>query len=162
MRIGVVSDTHGNLSNTQAAVRLLSSLDVEAVLHCGDIGTVEVIETIGTLDKPTHFVVGNTDYQPQVLAKAIEQCGMSYHDLFADLTLCGTRIALLHSHDQRQFAQVQSSGEYQLVCYGHTHVKKIAQVGDTVVLNPGALHRASVHSLAIVELPACEATIVDL
>ena len=38
MRIGVISDTHGQVANTLAAVRMLESLEVQAVLHCGDIG----------------------------------------------------------------------------------------------------------------------------
>ncbi|MGH8164977.1 MAG: metallophosphoesterase family protein, partial [Rhodanobacteraceae bacterium] len=39
MRIGVVSDTHGHALNALDAVRLLESLDVELVIHCGDIGS---------------------------------------------------------------------------------------------------------------------------
>ena len=35
-------------------------------------------------------------------------------------------------------------------------------VGETLVLNPGALYRANPHSIAVVELPSLEATIVPL
>ena len=42
MRIGVLSDTHGHVENTLTAVRMLESLEVEAVLHCGDIGSVQI------------------------------------------------------------------------------------------------------------------------
>jgi hypothetical protein len=43
LRIGVISDTHGQLEPTQHAVRILQSLEVEVVLHCGDIGTADVV-----------------------------------------------------------------------------------------------------------------------
>src|SRR5262245_49064746 len=42
MRIGVISDTHGHTLNTLAAVRLLESLEVAAVLHAGDVGAPEI------------------------------------------------------------------------------------------------------------------------
>jgi hypothetical protein len=43
LRFGVISDTHGQLEPTQHAVRILQSLEVEVVLHCGDIGTADVV-----------------------------------------------------------------------------------------------------------------------
>jgi predicted phosphodiesterase len=72
------------------------------------------------------------------------------------------RVALLHSHDGRRFRQTIDSGNYKLVCYGHTHVAAMDRRGDTLVLNPGAMYRANPHSVAVVELPAVEANIVKL
>ena len=37
MRIGILSDTHGHVANTLEAVRMLEMLDVETLLHCGDL-----------------------------------------------------------------------------------------------------------------------------
>ncbi len=162
MRLGIISDTHGNAENTHRAIVLLESLEVETVLHCGDIGTVEVVALLARCAWPTHFVLGNTDYDEQTLAAAIKSAGMIFHDQFADLRIEGVRIALLHSHDAKKFAQVTTSGEYDLVCYGHTHAKKIERRGRTLILNPGALHRANPHSLAIVDLLQPDATIIDL
>jgi predicted phosphodiesterase len=48
------------------------------------------------------------------------------------------------------------------VCYGHTHVAAIDRHGETIVLNPGAIYRASPHSIAVVDLPAVEASIIEL
>ena len=55
-----------------------------------------------------------------------------------------------------------ASGDYDLVCYGHTHAAEQHREGKTLVLNPGALYRADPHSLAVVELETLEATIVPL
>ncbi|HEX5470621.1 MAG TPA: metallophosphoesterase family protein, partial [Lacipirellulaceae bacterium] len=46
--------------------------------------------------------------------------------------------------------------------YGHTHVAAIDRHGETIVLNPGAIYRASPHRVAVVELPAVEPTIIEL
>ena len=79
---------------------------------------------------PTHFVFGNCDTDTQKLAAAIGKAGQTCHGLFGDLTLEGVRIALLHSHDGRKFRETIQSGEYGLVCYGHTHVAAIDRRGE--------------------------------
>ena len=63
MRIGIVSDTHGHVEFTLPAVRLLESLEVERVLHCGDIGSTGVVEAFAGW--PTDFVFGNCDYRQE-------------------------------------------------------------------------------------------------
>ena len=37
MRIGLLSDSHGNTTALKSALAILSDLDVEAIVHCGDI-----------------------------------------------------------------------------------------------------------------------------
>jgi|SRR5262245_9258613 len=160
MRIGVVSDTHGHETNALAAVRMLQSLEVEAVLHAGDIGTPQIPKLFAAW--PTHFVFGNCDHDHTALRAAIQQAGLTCHGLCGDLALAGRKIALLHSHDARLFHTVCTSGKYDLVCYGHTHFAEQHHHGTTLILNPGALFRATPHSVAIVELTTMEATIVPL
>jgi putative phosphoesterase len=139
---------------------MLESLDVDAVLHCGDIGSTAVVELFTLW--PTHFVFGNCDENTAALAAAIEKAGQTCHGLFGDLDFDGVKVALLHSHERNRFREAIDGGKYSLVCYGHTHVAAIDRHGDTVVLNPGAIYRASPHSLAVVELPAVEASIITL
>ncbi len=76
MRIGVVSDTHGHVEFALAAVRMLQSLDVAEVLHCGDIGSPEIVMLFRSW--PTHFVFGNVDYDVGTLRKAIRTAGQAY------------------------------------------------------------------------------------
>lgn len=160
MRLGIISDTHGHVELTRPAVRMFEILEVDAILHCGDIGSIEVVELF--IAWPTHFVFGNCDYDTAELAAAIRKAGQTCHGLFGDLEFGGVRVALLHSHERRQFRQTIDSGDYKLVCYGHTHVAAIDRRGETLVVNPGAIYRAEPHSIAVVELPAVEATIIEL
>ncbi len=156
MLIGVVSDTHGNTTNARRAVRMLESLEVEAVLHCGDIGSLEIPPLFAPW--PTHFVLGNVDDDsPELAATIAAVAGHAYHARFGDLELAGRRIALLHSDDARRFHAAIESGDYDLVCYGHSHMAEQHRVGKTLVLNPGALHRANPHSIALVDLARLEA-----
>jgi len=160
MRLGIISDTHGHVEHTRPAVRMFESLDVDVVLHCGDIGSIAVVEMFAAW--PTHFVFGNCDSDAKSFGAAIEKLGQMCHGLFGDLELEGVRIALLHSHEERRFRQTVNSGDYGLVCYGHTHVAAIDRRAGTLVLNPGAIYRANPHSVAVVELPSLEATIIEL
>jgi len=160
MRLGIISDTHGHVDLSRPAVRMLESLEVDAVLHCGDIGSIAVVELFAAW--PTHFVFGNCDDGSEAFATAIRRAGQTCHGMFGDLEFEGVRVALLHSHDRQRFRQAIDSGDYGLVCYGHTHVAAIDRHGDTLVVNPGAIYRADPHSIAVVEMPAVEATIVEL
>jgi uncharacterized protein len=154
MRIAVLSDTHGKPAPTKAALEQIRQQNVDAILHCGDIGSVELIELFA--DWPTHFVFGNVDEDRQAFQRAIEAAGQHSHGTFGDLTLAGTRIAFLHGDDGPRLRETIASGTWNLVCHGHTHRKETRQEGSTIVLNPGALYRASPRTFAFVDLPALQ------
>ena len=158
-RIGIISDTHGQVDYTQEAVRLMESLDVELVIHCGDIGTAEVVEQFARW--PSHFVFGNVD-EPRRLRAAIAGCRQTCHERFGWLELEGRKIAFLHGDDLALLAETIAGQEYDLVCHGHTHVRKQEQRGKTLVLNPGAIYRANPHTFAIVDLPGLEVNSVAI
>jgi len=150
MRLGIVSDTHGHVESTRAAVLALSREKVAAVVHCGDIGSAEVVSLFGLW--PTHFVFGNVDHDEAELAQAIQGAGQTCHGRFGTLQLARRKIAFLHSDDHDLFEQTIASGDWDLVCYGHTHVAEQHHAGRTLVLNPGALYRAKPRTLAVIDL----------
>jgi putative phosphoesterase len=160
MLLGVVSDTHGHLPNTARAVRMLASLNVAEVIHCGDIGSSEIVAMFAAW--PTHFVFGNVDYDREGLRDEIVRAGQTCSGEFGTIRLEDREIAFLHGDDAGRLTQTITEGRFALVCHGHTHISRIERVGQTLVLNPGAVVRARPHSIAIVELPAVEATIIPL
>ena len=161
MRIGVVSDSHGHVPFTREAIRALESLDVEQVLHCGDIGSVEIVELFTPW--PTHFVFGNVDlYDRPLLRRAIQAAGQHCHERFGQLQLKGRNIAFLHGDDTATFMQALASAQWDLICYGHTHQADTRHEGDTLLVNPGALFRATPHSLAIIDLPELQVETISL
>jgi putative phosphoesterase len=160
MLLGIVSDTHGHIEYARQAVRMLESLGVERVLHCGDIGSPSIPPLFA--DWPTHYVFGNVDWDEQPLRDAIEAAGGTCHGRFGALEIAGRKIALLHSDDAHLFHETIDSGKFDLVCYGHTHKAEHHQARKTLVLNPGALYRATPHSIALVELPSLEITNVQV
>ncbi len=160
MLLGIVSDTHGHVAHARAAIHMLDSLDVDAIVHCGDVGSPEVVALFHAT--PTHFVLGNVDAWPAELETAIAKISGTFHGRFAQLELAGRQIAFLHGDDQRLLAQTIAGQKFDLVCYGHTHVAEQHRDGKTLVVNPGALYRAERHTIAIARLPELEVTHVTV
>jgi putative phosphoesterase len=160
MLIAVVSDTHGHVPYTTEAVRALQEYSPALVLHCGDIGSAAIVRLFD--DWPTHFVFGNVDQDETALRRAIDAAGQICHDRFGCVEAEGKRIAFLHGDDGERFAAAIASGEWDLICYGHTHVAEHHKEGPTLVLNPGALYRAQPHSFALVDMPSLTVTRIVL
>lgn len=159
MLLGVVSDTHGHAAYTRQAVRMLEALQVDEVLHCGDVGGAELVALF--VPFRTHFVRGNVDdCALRALSRAVEAAGHTWHGEVGQLERAGCRIAFLHGDDELRLRRLIDGAQFDLVCHGHTHRSRIEQVGRTLVLNPGALYRATPHSVAVVRLPQREAEIV--
>ena len=139
MLLGIVSDTHGHVSHTREAIRVLESFSPAAVIHCGDIGSAEIVPLFASW--PTHFVLGNVDEGIDEIEEAIVAAGQSNHGAFGELKLGGRRIAFLHGHDLKRLRATIDSGAWDLVCSGHTHVRQERREKKTVVLNPAFVSR---------------------
>ncbi|MEX1038983.1 MAG: metallophosphoesterase family protein [Pirellulaceae bacterium] len=160
MWIGVVSDTHGNEKSTTEAVHMLRQFPIERVLHCGDIGSTKVVELLS--EWPTDYVLGNVDDNPEVLAESIADHGGVLHGEVARLQITGQSIGVAHGHQRDVLQRLIDSGEFRLVCTGHTHRREVRIEESTWILNPGALHRARPHSLAVVDLDQWNIEILPL
>ena len=158
MKIGVLSDTHGDVPGTRQALQVLECLGVSMLIHCGDVGA-EIVPFFKGL--PTHFVYGNID-DPEGLREAIVEPEHTYHGQLGTLGIAGRRVAFLHGHDVKLLRHTIHSGHFDLVCHGHTHAFSSGFEGKTLVLNPGALARTSRPSLAVVDLPSLEVTEIPL
>ncbi|MCE5266652.1 MAG: YfcE family phosphodiesterase [Planctomycetaceae bacterium] len=152
MKIGVLSDTHGEVGATRQALEILDRLHVDLTIHCGDVG-IEVIPLFH--GRPAHFVHGNMD-EPVLLREAITEPQHVLHDELGSLEVEGRRIAFLHGNDVQLLHHTIHSGHWDLVCHGHTHTFASSRHRQTVVLNPGALSRTNWPSVAVVDLPSLE------
>ena len=134
MKIGVLSDTHGEVGAAQQAIRILHEQHVGLAIHCGDVGA-EVVPLLKGL--PTHFVPGNMD-DPERLREAITEPEHTLHEQLGTLEIEGRRVAFLHGDDVKLLRHTIHSGHWDLVCHGHTHAFSSGFEGRTLVLNPGA------------------------
>lgn len=149
MFVGLISDTHG-LIRPEALEALAS---VEVILHAGDVGGRAVLDALSAI-APVQAVHGNTD-APDSLPAAI------------DCVLAGVSIHVSHGHEVGQPSPARMAARYaaDVIVYGHTHRSVVAQVGRSLVVNPGAAgpRRFDVRpSVAVLELPDLYVTVIDL
>jgi len=157
--LAVVSDTHGQVDFARRAVRLLEPFQPLCLIHRGDIGSSAIPGVFAGF--AVHYVLGNVDhYDETELAAAIQKAGQHFAGRFGKLTLLRKKIAWLHGDNERLLKQTISSGEYDLVCSGHTHQQEQRLVGKTLVLNPGALYRANPRTCAVVDLADLSVTVL--
>jgi putative phosphoesterase len=149
MRIAVLSDTHNRYANVERALKLLEAKPVDLILHCGDIEDTDVIELFPA---NTHFVFGNCDDDRDGLRQAMKKTGATLHEPFGELKLDGVPLAFIHSDDRRLFQDLENSGAFHYLFYGHSHIAREHRTGPTRVINPGALHRATTKTFIIVDL----------
>jgi len=160
MKIGVLSDTHGDIKLTEAALKVFREHEVSQILHCGDIGTPEIIRLFSEI--PTAFVFGNCDPKTETLRKVIHSIGQTCCDWFGELELGKQRVLFLHGHQWDRFEAEIHSGRWNLICFGHTHHAELRMVGDTLLLNPGAIYRTPSPSVAVADLKSMNVTMISL
>jgi uncharacterized protein len=162
MKIGILSDTHGRLDSTRGAIYLLRERRVELILHCGDIDSPATVRLFR--DIATHFVFGNWDLEKTKLRSAVREIGGVCHEDVGRLELAGQRVVWLHGHIRGQRQRLETKGAFDFLFYGHSHKAQAHRTGESLVLNPGALHRAKVKTVAVVDVAsgAWEHVIVPL
>jgi uncharacterized protein len=151
MRIGVVSDTHSRHARVSRVLAELRDRGVTTVLHCGDIEDPETVLLFRGLT--AHFVFGNCDWDKTALRAAMAEAGAILHEHFGHVEIEGRKIAFLHGDDKRMMHDVEQSGAYDFLFYGHTHQPEEHRTGPTRVVNPGALHRANPKRFIVLDLP---------
>jgi uncharacterized protein len=154
MKIGAVSDTHDRLEITAAAIRLLCGRGAELILHCGDINSVAAVRLFRGV--PTQFVFGNWDDPKFLLTGVMRDIGAVWHDGPGRIELAGKQIGWLHGHVRGERQELEESGELDYLFYGHSHKAEAHWTGKTLVLNPGALHRARLKTAALVDVATGE------
>lgn len=142
MKIGIVSDSHGKAKLLARAMAACAERRVEAVVHCGDVGSVECVELLGAGSVTVAAVVGNMDKRHlAALARAAKKAGIELSTEMVDLPVGdGRRLAVTHGHDEALLGELIAGGQFAYVCHGHTHRARDERLGRVRVINPGALH----------------------
>jgi len=138
MLIGVISDTHG-LLRPEALTALAG---VDHILHAGDIGNPEILDSLRAI-APVTAIRGNVDvYGPCAELPATEA-----------IELAGRLFYLVHSIHDLDIAP-QAAGVAAVIS-GHSHQPAIDHRNGILYLNPGSAgpRRFSLPvTLALVEL----------
>lgn len=137
MRLGLVSDTHGELENLRLAIKKMrDDWRVEVLVHLGD--ECEDIEAVRELWK------GELIQVPGVYCENYRDPGVP-NRLVKELS--GYRVLFTHTREPHANdlpgdlnpLEVAARGEVEIVAYGHTHVPALSWEGGVLWVNPGHL-----------------------
>jgi len=163
MQIGILSDTHNNTENLQAALQIFKQRDIRTIFHCGDVNRLEIIPHLAGFR--VIYLAGNGDILwGEIRQSLLELNPESFGGLVFKGELGGIKIAAAHGHLEGVIDGLATSGEYDYVFCGHSHRHKDVQVGKTRLINPGALGGLKVEprSICLLDLDSGLAEFVSL
>jgi len=131
MKIGIISDTHGNLAAVDEALSIAH--DMECWFHVGDcVPDAEYLEN--TYNVKVYGVAGNCDWPTK------DTC----YERIVDIA--GHRIFMTHGHNygvrytQEYVMEAAESQGADIAIFGHTHIVEYLS-GPPILLNPGSAAR---------------------
>lgn len=183
MRIGIVSDVHGNAAGLSCALERMG--DVDELICLGDM--IEEFrfdnDTVATLrNRNARCVLGNHDVgllsahgRRARDAAHVDRSLVAWlesHPLSIDTKIRRQRVVITHASPCAPHTQYVLPNSPELmrighvdadvVLIGHTHKQMVQRVGRPLVINPGSVGQARDHangkrlSFAVVEIDACD------
>ena len=136
-RIGIISDTHGNLG--EEIFDFFKNVD--EIWHCGDIGTKEILDKLMAF-KPVRAVYGNIDGQ-EIRAIVPEHQRFRIEDVDVWMTHIG---GYPGKYDKRVRDEIRANSP-NLFLSGHSHILKVMNDKKLNLLhiNPGAFGISGFH-----------------
>lgn len=120
MRIGIISDIHGTLSDD--AMAALSGCD--QILCAGDSETPDVLYELEGI-APVTAVLGNCDHM-QTLVQQLPAV--------VNVRIGGLRFYMVHRPED---VHIDGNGA-DVIVHGHTHVPRYEKIGNAIWINPGS------------------------
>lgn len=144
MKACIVSDSHDRADALAQAVGEARAEGAEAVIHCGDLIGTQTLGPALAVGLPVHIIHGNNIGDPGSMHRwaAGSQGRLRYHGADAQIELDGRRIFVVH-YDHYGYAMA-CTGDWDLVCCGHSHRAEVRQVPDVKggrswLVNPGTV-----------------------
>jgi uncharacterized protein len=154
VQLAIISDTHmprGQRRLPDACLTRLAAAD--AIVHAGDLCTLEVLAQLRELGPPVTAVAGNVD-EPAVAAVLPQTARLRFGD---------ATIAIVHDAGPRAGRSARMARRFpdaDAVIFGHSHLPLIADASDPgrpTLVNPGSpteRRRSPHHTMALATVPA--------
>ena len=164
MIVGIMADTHDRLPLVDEAVKVLNEQKVELVLHAGDYIAPFVIPHFEPLKSKFVGIFGNNDGDKDLLKKKFKEINAEIRGNFAEVTVDGSKIALLHGSEEELLQSLINVESYDIVIHGHTHEAKTYRKGRTIIINPGEVcgYLSQKSTIALLNSQTREVKIIEL
>jgi putative phosphoesterase len=147
MLIGVISDTHDNLTKLDRAVSFFNKQKVSFVLHAGDYVAPFSVARLSKLASDWRGVFGNNDGDREALARA---SGNRIAEDILRVEIDGRKIVMAHDSGILDLKKETA----QIVICGHTHKPVLYKQKSRLIINPGEAcgWLSGVSTVAIIDL----------
>ncbi len=132
--VGILSDSHDNLTKVRLAVKLFNDTGCDLVIHAGDIVAPFTIQELKSVRCPIKAVFGNCNGEKPGLVTAFEGVGEIREAPF-EFSHAGKRF--LVTHLDGPISDYLAKKPCDVLIYGHTHKPVVEMRGTTLVINPG-------------------------
>lgn len=162
MVIAVMSDLHDNTAAWQSIARYLREHTITRLMNCGDTCAPAMLQEMSrTFAGQIDTVFGNVadrELETEVVKKLPN---VTHYGDQGTVTIEGKNI--FFNHFPKIAEQIAASGQVDLACHGHTHLKRWEPIGQAKVLNPGTAGGMFQYpSFATVDLPAMRCSFIDI
>lgn len=144
MKLAILSDSHDHIAGLDRALAAANAAGVDGLLHCGDLCAPFMLDKLGAgFAGPIHVVFGNNDGDGRLLQTIAQKYPQIHlHGIYAEIAIGQIAAALIHYPEPA--LRIAQSGHFDLVAYGHNHLKKIEIVENSVenscvLVNPGEI-----------------------
>ncbi|WP_061214058.1 metallophosphoesterase family protein [Syntrophomonas wolfei] len=136
MRLGIVSDTHGNVKNLRrVAEELTENRKVDCIIHLGDeCEDIKVLDEFKVTVLLVHGVYCRHYQDPDIPNRIF--CRFDGYRFLLTHTDSKHKNDLPDDPDPQELA---IAGEVDIILYGHTHIPGIKRENAVIWLNPGHL-----------------------
>lgn len=148
MILGIISDSHDDLTNINRAIDIFLEKNVELIIHAGDIISPPIIQEFKRVtDKGIRFcgILGNNDGEKNGLKEMFNFINGEFLGEEGKIDVDGLKIGIYHGHEIKKKNKMINSGKFDVFIYGHSHNRdpkdeKLNIVGKTIIFNPGSSH----------------------
>ena len=144
MKIGIMSDSHGNAGAIRRAVTVFNRENVDLVVHAGDYGAPPSAKELLSLNGEFVTVFGNMDMEKPGVAAAIREIIPQIQDPPLCRTIGARKIAVTHN---LQDTQTNIPDDADVIIHGHLHRCEVRCDAGRMWINPGKTQ----HSVAILD-----------
>jgi uncharacterized protein len=134
MKILILSDSHGHISNIKAVMEIAKKTGIKSVIHCGDWDDVEAVKTVLSFNIPLYSVLGNADVDPEIEEYLTSEC-KKFDPHFLAFELGGIKMAVIHQANLKN----EKLFDFKVIFSGHYHSKEEKTVNWTKFIRPGAI-----------------------
>jgi putative phosphoesterase len=131
LKIGIVSDSHGDVYSIKRAITSMGSMDM--IVHLGDFCS-DAVRASADLNREIICVRGNCDFSSNAEYERI-------------IEVEGKRILVTHGHKYNVKADYLGihyralEEKVDAVLFGHTHFPEVFERDSIVFVNPGSISR---------------------